>query len=162
MLTNAVITFLFPILVSTPGAGLKMGIIARVLLGASSGPLMPALQGSWYWWATPDEITTVIAIQTTGIVLGNCIGQGVMGVVSSSMGWQAAFYLPGAVMFAVTLLWVMMVHDKPERGESNGKVTCFVRRKFAISHRITSDEVCYIGKYNITFRHFFQKKFSSR
>ena len=138
MLTNAVITFLFPILVSTPGAGLKMGIIARVLLGASSGPLMPALQGSWYWWGIPSEITTNIAIQTGGVTLGNIFGSVGTGYIIRRLGWEYCFYFAGASQVFIGLLWVLLVDPKPETERSDYGLCSW--KKLKIASAMTKDE----------------------
>ena len=136
-LVNALLTLFFPLFIRI--GGFPAAVMSRVLLGAASGPLMPSIQGSWHWWSLPGEVSTMIAIQTTGVVLGNMIGQGGTGYVSSRFGWQMAFTCSGLLMLIFSLLWILLVSNRPDH--HNVKLVCFVKRKFAIVSHISPDEV---------------------
>ena len=98
---------------------------------------MPAIQGSWHWWCQPSEVTTMIAIQTTGVVLGIIIGQGGTGFISNRYGWESAFVMDAFFMFVISLVWQLLVTNKPD---CDGKLLCFVKRKFAIAHNMSKEE----------------------
>ena len=108
---------------------------------------MPAIQGSWHWWCQPGEVSTMIAIQTTGVVLGNMIGQGGTGFVSSRYGWESAFIMAGFFMFIISLAWNLLITNKPD---CDGKLVCFVKRKFAIAHNMSSEEKNFIIEHRQT------------
>ena len=81
----------------------------------------------------------MIAIQTTGVVLGNMIGQGATGFISTNYGWETAFILSGLLMLIFTLLWLLMVTDRPD-DEKKSELVCFVKRKFSIATNMTTAE----------------------
>ena len=145
---NALASFFFPILVDYSFAA---GIFSRILLGLTSGPIMPSIQvntvtmkkiylskkGAWYWWGCPEEITINIAIQSIGVTLGNCFGAIGTGLIIQHFNWQLSFYLSGLMMFLVGLLWLLMVDPIPEK-EWPQNLSCLNCCK--ISARMTEEE----------------------
>jgi MFS family permease len=106
--------------------------------GLSSAPLMPALQGAWYWWSLPAELTVAITIQTSGIAIGNCISAIGTGLLIQSFNWQMSFYVSGLLMMFIGVLWLLLVDSKPEIDRSTENFSILGRLK--ISARMTQKE----------------------
>ena len=87
---SATTTFLFPYVIRR---SFHLGFLLRILLGIFSGPYVPALQGSWYWWGVQIEITTNMAIQSAGVTIGNILGSVGTGVIVDLYGWEYCFYI---------------------------------------------------------------------
>ncbi|CAG5109472.1 Oidioi.mRNA.OKI2018_I69.chr2.g4005.t1.cds [Oikopleura dioica] len=132
---SATTTLLFPFVVRR---SYQLGCLLRVLLGIFSGPYVPALQGSWYWWGIPSELTTNIAIQSAGVTIGNILGSVGSGMIIDSFGWEYCYYVAGTCQIFVGLLWAAMVDPKPDR-EREAFGFCGIK-KLKISSRMSKEE----------------------
>ena len=132
---SATTTFLFPYVIRR---SFILGFLLRILQGIFSGPYVPALQGSWYWWGIPSEITTNIAIQTGGVTIGNILGSVGTGIIIDLYGWEYCFYIAGTCQIFVGILWIILVDPKPEK-ERDSFDFCGMK-KLKISSRMSIEE----------------------
>lgn len=104
---------------------------------------MPALQGSFYWWAVHSEITFSLAIQCAGLGLGSAVGAIATGLLIKFFNWQMSFYVLGMVMLAMSLLWILFADGKPEEGRKQRAKANFLT-KLKIAYRMPDSEVQFI------------------
>ena len=74
------------------------GLATQVLLGMTSSAIFPGLQGSFYWWSVPSEITQSISIQGGGVGVGSCLAAIITGTILKYLSWEFVFYVNGILM----------------------------------------------------------------
>ena len=134
-MVNGFATFLYPMAVHF---SYNLAVAMRIILGLSSGPIMPALQGSWHWWSLKEELTVAIAVQTAGITIGNCVGALGTGFLINNFNWQMSFYVSGLFMIFIGIIWILLVSPLPEMEINPADNSMLSRLK--ISHRMSAKE----------------------
>ena len=71
-------------------------------------------KGSWYWWCPNDELTTMVAMSSTGAAWGNLIGMGGVGLILKRVGWEGVHYLSGLFMLIAAISWILLATNRPE------------------------------------------------
>ncbi|XP_063229145.1 sialin-like [Bacillus rossius redtenbacheri] len=101
--------------VLTPAAArLHYGALlaVRMLQGLLSGPTWPSMHVMVTKWIPPHERSKFVTTY-----YGNSVGAAatfpLCGVLIAHLGWEYAFYVPGAVGLLWSLLWWLLVFDSP-------------------------------------------------
>ncbi|MCU0593160.1 MAG: MFS transporter [Desulfobacterales bacterium] len=87
--------------------------VAWTLNGASQStgwaPVIKVLSN----WHRPDQRRKVAGIFATSYVAGNAVTWTLTGWIIVYSGWRAAFWIPAFIMWAMALVWFMLVRDDP-------------------------------------------------
>lgn len=86
----------------------------RVLMGVFMGGTWPSMHVMTSRWVPATARSSFISQTYMGGMIGLVISLPLCGVVISSLGWQACFYMQGATGMAWFLLWWLVVHDCPQ------------------------------------------------
>ncbi|GAB0100083.1 MFS domain-containing protein [Sergentomyia squamirostris] len=86
----------------------------RILQGAVSGIVFPAVFGIWRFWAPAMERSILGTIGQTGTYIGISIGVFVSSVICDYWGWEYVFYLFGGLGLLWYCLWVVAVKASPD------------------------------------------------
>lgn len=99
-------------------------IAVRVVQGMGGGFTFPAMNVMMTAWSPSSERSTMSTIAFSGTSLGTVLFMLTAGLISSSLGWEAVFYLQGGLSVVWCVLWVMLVSDLPSshRFASAGEV----------------------------------------
>ncbi|OWF37697.1 Sialin [Mizuhopecten yessoensis] len=92
-------------------------MIARAVVGFTSGGLMPATVQLLSRWAPQFERSRMLAIVNSGQSIGNILTfllSGFICMIPFQGGWPFIFYIFTAVNFLANLLWIVVVYDSPE------------------------------------------------
>ncbi|XP_059474349.1 sialin [Neocloeon triangulifer] len=111
VLINVLFTVLTPI-----AADLGYGalIAARVAEGLGAGVTFPAMHVMIAKWTPPFERSKISAIVYAGTALGTVISMPMSGLIAGWIGWEAVFYIMGALASLWCLLWPVLVFDSPQ------------------------------------------------
>ncbi|KAK8735460.1 hypothetical protein OTU49_005402 [Cherax quadricarinatus] len=88
-------------------------IFARIVVGLSLGVTSPANHALLSGWAPPMERSTLSAIIYAGVPAGTVVAFPASAVIIDMLGWEAVFYLQGAVTLLWCLAWFLIVTDSP-------------------------------------------------
>ena len=110
MAGGAVTTLLFPMMAKV---SVLLALVARVILGSLHAVAFPAMTGAWAAWAPPQEKTGLNGIAVSGASLGTLAIFTLAGLVADSLGWEAVFYITGALNMLWVLVWFLLVADTP-------------------------------------------------
>ncbi|KAG8224866.1 hypothetical protein J437_LFUL006460 [Ladona fulva] len=88
--------------------------ITRVLQGAASGVVFPAIQSLFSYWFPPNERTKYAALTFASIHLGTVIGMTLSGALLAWYGWPLVFYFFGVIGILFLIPWWYFVYDRPE------------------------------------------------
>lgn len=89
-------------------------LLARLLLGVTSGFYVPAMLGLVVDYFPEKRRTTAIALTSVGVLIGVAINQ-LTSVFITMMGWRLYFKLCGALWIVIGALAFIVVKE-PERG----------------------------------------------
>ena len=64
-------------------------------------------------WHRPDQRRKVAGIFAASYVAGNAVTWTLTGWIIVYTGWRAAFWIPALIMWAMALIWFMLVRDDP-------------------------------------------------
>ncbi|XP_055314147.1 sialin-like isoform X2 [Sitodiplosis mosellana] len=106
---SAVITALTPI-----AAGISYWFVfgIRLITGVLAGVLYPSLHNLISKWAPPDERGKFISALLGG-TFGTVITWPLAGILTETLGWVYAFYVPAIITAVVTILWFVFIYDSP-------------------------------------------------
>eukprot|EP00057_Strongylocentrotus_purpuratus_P034535 XP_795625.3 PREDICTED: sialin isoform X1 [Strongylocentrotus purpuratus] len=110
---SAVCTLLTPL---AAHLGVPFLMATQVVSGITQGWTFPVFIALMSRWAPPSERSSLVAIGTSGIPLGQVIGQPVAGLWASSEfagGWPSAFYFSGALGVLWFIVWMCLVYPSP-------------------------------------------------
>jgi len=99
----------------TPFGGFYYGFVAiRSLLGIGQAVDWPSSVYAINRWFKREEHSQANSILLGGLYLGSVIGAIVTGYISSTIGWQWAFFIFGILGFATSFLWWHYFRDHPK------------------------------------------------
>ena len=110
MAGGALTTLLFP---AAAKVSVHLTLVTRVLLGSLHAVAFPAMTGAWGVWAPPGEKTGLNGIAVSGASLGTLVIFTLAGLVADSLGWEAVFYITGALNMVWVMAWFLLVADTP-------------------------------------------------
>ena len=87
----------------------------RMVQGACEGVTFPALQAMTARWIPLKERSSFIARTYFGTVFGLVITFPLCGFIIDRYGWEAAFYVIGAITTVWFVFWWFLVHDSPDQ-----------------------------------------------
>lgn len=96
-------------------AGMTALIAVRVAMGLAEAATFPAVIGLFARWLPPTERSRAVALQLGGIPIGTIVGLSAAGGVVATWGWEAMFWLFGAVGLVFAAIWFAVVHESPGR-----------------------------------------------
>ncbi|XP_029650321.1 uncharacterized transporter slc-17.2-like [Octopus sinensis] len=114
LLSASILTILHPSLSRISG---YFTLVLRILTGAASGLLPPAIQSLFGRWGPPQEISLLIGFAYAGQILGNVVGLSISGYLCAygfDNGWGSIFYVFGGSTLLFCCVWFYVVHDNPE------------------------------------------------
>lgn len=85
----------------------------RALLGAAEAGLTPATIYALVRWFPKERLATAYGLRGPIIALGPILAPPVVAGLALTMGWHAAFLVPGAVGFVFALAWWLSDKDAP-------------------------------------------------
>ncbi|XP_045593842.1 sialin [Procambarus clarkii] len=88
-------------------------IFARIMVGLSLGVTSPANHALLSGWAPPMERSTLSAIIYAGVPAGTVVAFPVSAYIIDNLGWEAVFYIQGALTLVWCLAWFFIVTDSP-------------------------------------------------
>lgn len=115
VLCTAIFTLLTPV---AARAGLPWLIVVRVIAGIGEGVTFPAMNAMWANWAPPVERSRLLTFTYAGSHFGTVLALPISGVLCHSDflgGWPSVFYVFGVCGVVWFILWIALVHDKPEK-----------------------------------------------
>ncbi|XP_069687600.1 sialin-like [Periplaneta americana] len=104
-------------LLSPVAARLHVGafITLRVLIGATSGVVMPAINVLIARWYAPEERTSVASVVIAGLPVSTIMTLSLSGVIANQMGWPIVFYIFGGITAAWFVPFMLLVYNSPEQ-----------------------------------------------
>lgn len=93
-------------------------VVIRGVSGALSAPLHPAAARSISLWFPLQGRSLANGLVTAGALVGIALTYPVFGRLMDTLGWQAAFVVCGAALFAFALVWHVLSADHP--GDHSG------------------------------------------
>jgi len=106
-------------LAGTPPAAAALGLqglaALQVVMGVALGPLFPASMQILARWLPPGERAFASTMLDTGITAGSLVAVPLSGLLSVSLGWQAALAAFGLAALGYGLLWALCAAERPER-----------------------------------------------
>ncbi|KAB7501528.1 Vesicular glutamate transporter 2 [Armadillidium nasatum] len=97
-----------PIAMTTTERGNILGGRLSELYGTKKGLCYPALHPLTGKWIPQDEVSRFI-----GNSFGTIFTLLICGSIISDLGWEAVFYISGALSLAWVILWTLLMHDTP-------------------------------------------------
>ncbi|XP_052832351.1 sialin isoform X1 [Octopus bimaculoides] len=113
LLSASILTILHPSLSRISG---YFTLVLRILTGAVSGLLSPAIHSLFGRWGPPQEIGLLIGFAFAGQILGNIVGLSTAGylcVYGFDNGWGSIFYVFGGISLVFSCVWFYVVYDNP-------------------------------------------------
>ena len=87
-------------------------------------------------WVPEGERSAFISFAYVGGTFGSVITNPLCGLIISSLGWEAVFYVTGSISAGWCLIWLLLVSDSPEQS----KMISDQERKYIINKREYSSE----------------------
>lgn len=106
----SIFTMLTPAAVSI---SLAVLIAARIAMGLGEAAMFPGTYNLYARWVPPAERSRAVAMLIGGIPLGTLFALTTSGWIVANFGWQAVFYLFGAVGFIWAAVWFRRAYDNP-------------------------------------------------
>jgi ACS family sodium-dependent inorganic phosphate cotransporter len=107
----SVFTVLTPIAAS---ASFAMLILVRIGLGLGEAPLSPAVLSLYGRWIPENERSRAVAIYSSAAIAGTIGALVITGFAVGKFGWQAIFYVFGAVGLIYAMWLQRHIHEGPE------------------------------------------------
>ncbi|KAK6620915.1 hypothetical protein RUM43_011214 [Polyplax serrata] len=85
----------------------------RIIEGFFEGGTFPCMHAVWSRWAPPLERSKMATIAFSGSFIGTVISMPLSGLIANVWGWEAIFYVFGAVGLIWCILWVWIVKEAP-------------------------------------------------
>ncbi|EEB20071.1 sialin, putative [Pediculus humanus corporis] len=85
----------------------------RIIEGFFEGVTFPCIHAVWSKWAPPLERSKLATIAFSGSFIGTVISMPLSGLIANVWGWEAIFYIFGAVGLAWCALWLAFVKEAP-------------------------------------------------
>ena len=108
---TALLGFLIPYMT---GYHLNALIFLRVLQGIAAGVVWPSMHDMTAKWIPPNERSRFVS-SYLGSSVGAAITYPLCAAVSSTFGWDAAFYVTSSLGVIWYCLWLCLIHDSPQQ-----------------------------------------------
>ncbi|XP_046660537.1 vesicular glutamate transporter 1-like isoform X3 [Homalodisca vitripennis] len=108
---TAVITVITPPIAYT---NFYLLLITRALTGFFEGIGYPCLMEIWSKWIPPQERMNLLSIALSGVPVGTVVGLQSGGLIADYLGWAFIFYITGVLGICWTIVWLLVVKDRPE------------------------------------------------
>ena len=102
-----------------------------MIQGSLEAFAFPSLNTMVSKWVPEDERSAFISFAFVGGTFGSVITNPLCGLIISSLGWEAVFYITGAISASWCLVWLLVVSDSPEQS----KAITDQERKYIINQR---------------------------
>ncbi|XP_071109828.1 sialin-like [Haliotis cracherodii] len=115
MAVSVVVMVLLPISIRT---NVYITVALRVAMGFASGVILPSQQVLWSNWAPISEKAQLAATSNSGVNLGSIVATAISGFICQipvDEGWPLTFYTYAGAGVMWLVLWLLFVHDAPER-----------------------------------------------
>ncbi|KAJ9591414.1 hypothetical protein L9F63_002020, partial [Diploptera punctata] len=89
-------------------------IATRIIVGAASGLVIPAVNNLLPKWFVPQEISFIGGTIMAGIPVGIIISMILSGVLADAGGWPLVFYFFGGLTIIFMIPWLCLAFDCPE------------------------------------------------
>ncbi|CAK8695861.1 unnamed protein product [Clavelina lepadiformis] len=106
----ALLTLLVPVVARS---SLALLVALRITLGILQGVTFPTAWVAWGNWAPPLERSRLVSITLSGLSMGYFVVYPVVGGIVSSLGWEASFYITGAIGILFSVVWLSIIHNTP-------------------------------------------------
>ncbi|MFV5900664.1 MFS transporter [Staphylococcus gallinarum] len=123
----------------------------RFLFGVGEAPMYPSNAVFNSFWFSKGEKGRASSVLLAGSYFGPVIAPVVTIAIVNMFGWQAVFYIFGAVGILISILWVIIAKDLPEQH----KMVNEAEKRFIVENR----DVIKTEKSNAPWKLFF-KRFS--
>ncbi|XP_029650482.2 uncharacterized transporter slc-17.2-like [Octopus sinensis] len=113
LLSASILAILHPSLSRISG---YITLVLRILTGAASGLLPPAIQSLFGRWGPPQMIGVLIGFAFAGQILGSIVGLSISGFLCDygfDNGWGSIFYVFGGLSLVFSCVWFYVVYDNP-------------------------------------------------
>ncbi|XP_050412066.2 sialin isoform X3 [Patella vulgata] len=93
-------------------------VAIRIIMGISSGIILPSMQVLWSEWATKSEKARLMAVSSSGINLGNVVATGIAGFLCEiplDDGWPFIFYVFTLGTIFWMIFWWFAVYNSPDK-----------------------------------------------
>jgi len=107
----ALLMLLHPVAARTDA---KLFITLRVLVGVFEGVTWPSMHALTSQWVPAEERSSWVSQTYFGSTFGMVFTLPVCGLIITSYGWEACFYIISSITLLWSLVWYLLVHDKPE------------------------------------------------
>jgi ACS family sodium-dependent inorganic phosphate cotransporter len=97
------------------GASLAWLLTARIAMGLGEAATFPASYSLFPRWVPEEERSRAVSLLLSGIPVGTLVGLSLSGFLIDAYGWPSVFYVFGTLGFVWTMLWIVLVHDRPEK-----------------------------------------------
>ncbi|XP_037083945.1 sialin-like [Pollicipes pollicipes] len=108
--SNAALSLLIP---SAAALGAPWVMVVRVLQGLACGVIYPCLYPTLGRWFPINERQMALGCINGFTAFGIVTTSACSGLVASSYGWRAIFYITGGVGLFWLACWVLLMHDTP-------------------------------------------------
>lgn len=102
---------------ATPAAAaisFAMLFAIRIVLGLGEGVNFPAIHSLTARWMLASERARALSLNFSGMYLGTVLALLASPVIIAAFGWQALFYISGALGFGWVIAWMLAAADRPE------------------------------------------------
>lgn len=115
VLAAGVLLWSFFTIITPPAAalGLTVLIVVRVLMGMGEAVTFPSIYSLYARWVPLTERARSIAVANSGIPAGTVFALLITPIIVTSLGWEWAFYLFGALGVVWYFLWQSLVARSP-------------------------------------------------
>ncbi|XP_023709473.2 putative inorganic phosphate cotransporter isoform X1 [Cryptotermes secundus] len=112
VLINGVLSLVLPFLARTHWTLL---LVTRALQGLAQGVVFPALSAAVISWVPLSERARFMSFAVQGASLGTVVAMPLCGLVLNAWGWEAVFYVSGALALLWCVAWWLLVFDTPDQ-----------------------------------------------
>ena len=112
ILITSIFTILMPIAAKID---FKLLVAVRVIEGLGEGVTFPVMHAMLAQWSPPLERSKLSTFIYAGSMMGTVISLPITGLICDSLGWEAAFYIFGAIGVVWFVFWTFFVFDTPAK-----------------------------------------------
>ncbi|XP_071441488.1 sialin-like isoform X2 [Hetaerina americana] len=110
IISNGILCILLPLLANIHWSFI---LIIRAVQGLGQGVLFPALNAAVGQWIPLEERDRFISFAVQGATLGTVASLPLCGIILTSWGWRAVFYISGLLALCWGIPWFLLVYDSP-------------------------------------------------
>lgn len=112
ILLTSIFTILMPLAAKVD---FRLLVATRIIEGLGEGVTFPVMHAMLAEWAPPLERSKLSTLIYTGSMMGTVISLPLTGYICDTLGWEAAFYIFGALGIVWFFFWVLLVYDTPAK-----------------------------------------------